>query len=47
MRDRQLAFAWHAIEFCVVLLLALSVVGLHWSWTHLHPALIETKRPAR
>ena len=41
--EQQLAFLWHSIEFLVIVLLALSVIGWGWSWHHLKPKLVATK----
>ena len=47
MRDKRLALLWHVIEFLVVVLLALSIVGLGWSIDHARPRFQETHRPER
>lgn len=47
MSDQKLAFLWHLIAAIMIVLLALSLVGLGWSWQHLKPKLVETRRPLR
>lgn len=47
MSDQKLAFWWHTAEIILIALLLLSVVGWGWSWQHLKPRFVETRRPLR